>query len=137
MKNGKIIGLAWEQTFQQAFHKCQEYVFIWREESQQPNLHNTFFYETVTTCQLFFDALASLEPNQVRPKSLKSLKSPKLLKITKINNHKNFTLSAKLSGEANKGGDDLIKVVQRWEIYDFFHFQCGSFSVLCVEVYYF
>ena len=82
----------------------------------------------------FFDALAFLEPNQVRPKSLKSLKSPKLLKITKTNNHKNFTISAKLSGEANKGGYDLIKVVQRWEIYDFFHFQCGSFSVLCVEV---
>ena len=40
MKNRKIIGLAWEQTFQQAFHECQEYVFIWREGGQS---HDIFF----------------------------------------------------------------------------------------------
>ena len=83
MKNGKIIGLAWEQTFQQAFHKCQEYVFIWREESQQPNLHNTFFYETVATCQLFFRC-ASISVTKSS-----QAKITKIIEITKITqNHK-------------------------------------------------
>ena len=40
MKTGQIIGLAWGQTFQQAFHKCQEYVFICRER----RTHSNFFF---------------------------------------------------------------------------------------------